>query len=248
MQKMHNGFLCILRIKHIREQIMDNGCGKRFAFRNILGIRCGQRPPFTVIRYPISINYYPLSVIRKGGTMLTIIIRTLLIYIIVTFAVRLMGKRQVGDMQTSELVITMIISEIASLPLENPERPLLSGIIPVLMLAAIEIIVSVVMLKSRKARGIICGHPIIIIRDGEIVEKEIERLRMSREDVYSLLRQQQCADPSGVKYGIIEPNGSLSILKKEDLPQDRIDSGDLRDELQELDAQKENNTKDGEKE
>ena len=87
--------------------------------------------------------------------MLIIIIRTLLIYIVVTFAVRLMGKRQVGDMQTSELVITMIISETASLPLENPERPLLSGIIPVLMLAAIEILVSVIMMKSRKARGII---------------------------------------------------------------------------------------------
>ena len=153
--------------------------------------------------------------------MLTIIIRTVLIYIIVTFAVRLMGKRQVGDMQTSELVITMIISEIASLPLENPERPLISGIIPVLMLAAIEIIVSVVMMKSRKARGIICGHPIIIIRDGEIVEKEINRLRLSREDVYSLLRQQQ-------------------------YPGDGIDSGDLNDELQELDAQQDTNGKDGE--
>ena len=168
--------------------------------------------------------------------MLTIIIRTLLIYFIVTFAVRLMGKRQVGDMQTSELVITMIISEIASLPLENPERPLLSGIVPVVMLAAIEIIVSVIMLKSRRARGIICGHPIIVIRDGKIVEKEIERLRLSREDVYSLLRQQQCPDPSGVKYGIIEPNGSLSILKNEDLPQDGVDSADLTDELQELNA------------
>ncbi len=167
--------------------------------------------------------------------MLTIIIRTVLIYIIVTFAVRLMGKRQVGDMQTSELVITMIISEIASLPLENPERPLISGIIPVLMLAAIEIIVSVVMMKSRKARGIICGHPIIIIRDGEIVEKEINRLRLSREDVYSLLRQQQYPDPSGVKFGIIEPNGSLSILKKEDMEHNGIESGELEDEIKELD-------------
>ena len=167
--------------------------------------------------------------------MLTIIIRTVLIYIIVTFAVRLMGKRQVGDMQTSELVITMIISEIASLPLENPERPLISGIIPVLMLAAIEIIVSVVMMKSRKARGIICGHPIIIIRDGEIVEKEINRLRLSREDVYSLLRQQQYPDPSGVKFGIIEPNGSLSILKKEDMEHNGIKSGELEDEIKELD-------------
>lgn len=167
--------------------------------------------------------------------MLTIIIRTVLIYIIVTFAVRLMGKRQVGDMQTSELVITMIISEIASLPLENPERPLISGIIPVLMLAAIEIIVSVVMMKSRKARGIICGHPIIIIRDGEIVEKEINRLRLSREDVYSLLRQQQYPDASGVKFGIIEPNGSLSILKKEDMEHNGIESGELEDEIKELD-------------
>ena len=166
--------------------------------------------------------------------MLTIIIRTLLIYIIVTFAVRLMGKRQVGDMQTSELVITMIISEIASLPLENPERPLITGIIPVLMLAAIEIIVSVIMMKSRKARGIICGHPIIIIRDGEIVEKEINRLRLSREDVYSLLRQQQYSDPSGVKFGIIEPNGSLSILKKEDTTDNEIDSEELKDELDEV--------------
>ncbi len=165
--------------------------------------------------------------------MLIIIIRTLLIYIVVTFAVRLMGKRQVGDMQTSELVITMIISETASLPLENPERPLLSGIIPVLMLAAIEILVSVIMMKSRKARGIICGHPIIVIRDGEIIEKELRRLRLSREDVYSLLRQQQCPDAGGVKYGIIEPNGSLSILKEEDVPQDGVDSRDLRDELDE---------------
>lgn len=170
--------------------------------------------------------------------MLTTVIRTLLIYVIVTFAVRLMGKRQVGDMQTSELVITMIISEIASLPLENPERPLLSGIVPILMLAAIEILVSLLMMKSRKARGIICGHPIIIIRDGRIEEKELQRLRITREDVYTLLRQQQCADTSGIKYGIIEPNGSLSVLKDEDVSGDGIGSADLTDELQEQDAEK----------
>ena len=178
--------------------------------------------------------------------MLTIIIRTLLIYGVVTFAVRLMGKRQVGDMQTSELVITMIISEIASLPLENPERPMLSRIVPVLMLAAIEIIVSVIMLKSRKARGVICGHPIIIIRDGKIIEKELERLRLSREDVYSLLRQQQLADPQNVKYGIIEPNGSLSILKSEEVPDNGIESADLNDELKDLSKDDTDNDEDKE--
>ena len=178
--------------------------------------------------------------------MLTIIIRTLLIYGVVTLAVRLMGKRQVGDMQTSELVVTMIISETASLPLENPERPLLSGVIPVLMLAAIEIIVSVVMLKSRRARGIICGHPIIIIRDGRILDKELRRLRMSREDVYSLLRQQQCPDEQGVKYGVIEPNGSLSILKAEELTNNGIESADLNDELKDIDSDDNGNDRDKE--
>ena len=172
--------------------------------------------------------------------MLTIIIRTLLIYIIVTVAVRLMGKRQVGDMQTSELVITIIISEVASLPLENPERPLLSGVIPILMLAAIEIIVSVIMLKSRRARGIIVGHPIIVIRNGEIIDRELSRLRISREDVYSLLRQQNRPDPSGIKYGIIEPNGSLSIMTDADIQNDGIESDDLKDELNEVEADEEN--------
>ena len=177
---------------------------------------------------------------KSGDNMLTIIIRTLLIYIIVTVAVRLMGKRQVGDMQTSELVITIIISEVASLPLENPERPLLSGVIPILMLAAIEIIVSVIMLKSRRARGIIVGHPIIVIRNGEIIDRELSRLRISREDVYSLLRQQNRPDPSGIKYGIIEPNGSLSIMTDADIQNDGIESDDLKDELNEVEADEEN--------
>lgn len=177
---------------------------------------------------------------KSGDNMLTIIIRTLLIYIIVTVAVRLMGKRQVGDMQTSELVITIIISEVASLPLENPERPLLSGVIPILMLAAIEIIVSVIMLKSRRARGIIVGHPIIVIRNGEIIDRELSRLRISREDVYSLLRQQNHPDPSGIKYGIIEPNGSLSIMTDADIQNDGIESDDLKDELNEVEADEEN--------
>lgn len=171
--------------------------------------------------------------------MLTIIIRTLIIYIIVTFAVRLMGKRQVGDMQTSELVITIIISEIASLPLENPERPLLSSIVPVLILAAIEIIVSVIMLKSRKARGIIVGHPIIVIKDGKILENELSRLRISKEDVYSLLRQQEYPDAEGIKYGIIEPNGSLSILKEDMLKDSDIESEELQDEIEEVEEETE---------
>ena len=168
--------------------------------------------------------------------MFNILIRTVIVYILIVTAVRIMGKRQVSDMQTSELVVTFIISQVAALPLENMDRPLLSAVVPILMLAAIEIITSLVMLKSRRARGIICGHPIVIIRSGKMIEQEMRRLRISREDVYSLLRQQNHSDEKDVEYGVIEPNGSLSILTAQDLSGDKVDSDDLREELDGLSA------------
>ena len=168
--------------------------------------------------------------------MFNIIIRTALTYVIVTAAVRIMGKRQVSDMQTSELVITLIISQVASLPLDNPERPLLSGLIPIMVLVSIEIIVSLIMMKSRKARSLICGHPILIIRNGKLIEEELKRLRITHEDVYSLLRQQNYSDEKGIMYGIIEPNGSLSVLESKDLSGDGIQSAELREELREVEG------------
>lgn len=172
--------------------------------------------------------------------MLTIIIRSVIIYLIVTVAVRIMGKRQVSDMQTSELVITLIISEVASLPLENPERPLVATAVPIMMIVAIEILVSLLMLKSRRARSLICGHPIVIIKDGKVIDSELRRLRISYEDVYSLLRQQQVSDPDEVRYGIIEPNGTLSVLRSDDLAHNGVQSRDLMDELREQPPSAEN--------
>ncbi len=166
--------------------------------------------------------------------MLTILIRTVLIYIIVTAAVRIMGKRQVSDMQTSELVITLIISEVASLPLENAERPLLNSLVPIMMIAAIELLVSLLMMKSRKARSLICGHPIVVIKDGKMIDSQLRLLRISREDVYSLLREQEIGDESEVRYGIIEPNGTLSILTADNISNNGIQSEDLKEELAKL--------------
>lgn len=148
--------------------------------------------------------------------MLIILIRTVLIYTFIIFAVRIMGKRQISDMQTSELVITLVISDIAAIPIENSSQPMLYGILPISILVSLEIIVSIIMLKSKKFRTVICGHPIIIIEDGKIVEKELKRLRISYEDLYSLLRQQEVFDLSSVKYAIFETNGSISLMKKED--------------------------------
>ena len=165
--------------------------------------------------------------------MLTLLIRTILIYIIVTAAVRLMGKRQVSDMQTSELVITLIISEVASLPLENAERPLLNSLVPIMMIVAIELLVSLLMMKSKRFRSLICGHPIVIIKDGQMIDSQLRKLRISREDVYSLLREKDIADESTVRWGIIEPNGTLSVLTEEALAGNGIQSKDLQEQVEE---------------
>jgi uncharacterized membrane protein YcaP (DUF421 family) len=167
--------------------------------------------------------------------MLTLLIRTVLIYVIVTAAVRVMGKRQVSDMQTSELVITLIISQLASLPLENAERPLLNALVPIMIIAAIELLISLLMMKSRRARSLICGHPIVVIRDGRMLDEQLRLLRISREDVYSLLRQKNLSDESSVRCGIIEPNGSLSVLTDESLSGDGVKSEELRAQLDQLD-------------
>ena len=166
--------------------------------------------------------------------MLTILVRTVIIYIIVTAALRIMGKRQVSDMQTSELVITLIISEVASLPLENAERPLLNSLIPIMMIVAIELLVSLVMMKSRRMRSLICGHPIVVIQNGKIIDSELQRLRISREDLYSLLREKDLSDEKEVRYGIIEPNGTLSVLTDDMLSGDNIASRELKEELDEV--------------
>ena len=166
--------------------------------------------------------------------MLTIIIRTVLIYIIVTASIRIMGKRQVSDMQTSELVITFIISQTATLPLEDADRPLLNSLIPIMMIVAIELIVSLIMMKSRRFRSIICGHPIVVIKDGKIIESQLKKLRISYEDLYSLLREKDLSDEKSVQYGIIEPNGTLSILSGKDMTTDAISSEDLKDELNDI--------------
>ena len=166
-----------------------------------------------------------------GDIMLTLLIRSILIYVIVTAAVRIMGKRQVSDKQTSELVITIIISQIASLPLEDTERPLLNSLVPIMMIVAIEILVSMLMMKSRKARSLICGHPIIVIKDGKMLDEQLRLLRISREDVYTLLREKNFSDESGVRYGVIEPNGTLSVLTDEDVSGNGIQSEDLKEQI-----------------
>ena len=146
--------------------------------------------------------------------MLISIIRTVILYAFVMFAIRLMGKRQISDMQPSELVVTMVISDIASLPMQNTSQPLLSGVVPVLILVSLELTVSAVMLKSLRFRKLICGSPVVIIEDGKLLQKQLKRLRLSVDDLCAQLRQQNIFSIGDVQYCIMETNGSLSVLEK----------------------------------
>ena len=146
--------------------------------------------------------------------MIISLIRTFLLYLVIIFAVRLMGKRQISELQTSELVVTLLISDIASIPMQNTGQPLVSGLVPIFMLVAIEIILSVLMQKSGRFRKVICGRPIVVINDGKIQQNELRRLRMTIEDLFEDLRQNSIVSISDVAYAIVETNGKLSVIKK----------------------------------
>ena len=146
--------------------------------------------------------------------MLISVIRTVILYTFIILAIRLMGKRQISDMQPSELVVTMVISDIASLPMQNTSQPLLSGVVPVLMLVSLEVTVSVLMMKSRRFRQLICGSPVVVIEDGRLLQKQMRRLRLTTDDLCAQLRQQNIFSLEDVQYCIMETNGVLSILEK----------------------------------
>ena len=151
--------------------------------------------------------------------MIISILRTVILYVFIILAIRLMGKRQISDIQPSELVVTLVVSDIASLPMQNTSQPLLSGVIPVLVLVSLEIAASALMMKSRLFRRLICGNPVVVIEDGKLLQKQLKRLRMSAEDLFAQLRQQDIFSIDEVQYCIVETNGSISVLEK---PQNRV--------------------------
>ncbi|MCR5717673.1 MAG: DUF421 domain-containing protein [Oscillospiraceae bacterium] len=158
--------------------------------------------------------------------MTIILIRTLILYCIVICSVRLMGKRQLGELQPSELVITILVSNIATLSLEDEEIPLLHGILPILALVCFEVLVSWASLKSVKFRRLVSGSPKIIIEDGIIDQKQLHELRFSVDDLMTSLRMNGVFDLSDVQFAIVETTGSVSVcLKPARQPAERGDVG-----------------------
>lgn len=146
--------------------------------------------------------------------MIAIIFRTVILYIFVIFGIRLMGKRQIGDMQPSELVITLLISEIAAIPLQDVTQPIASGIIAILTLVILEITVSVIAMKSFFVRKLLSGKSAVVIKNGEIDQHAMRRIRMTVIDLIEMLRSQNVFDISTVAFAVIEVNGDLSVLLK----------------------------------
>jgi uncharacterized membrane protein YcaP (DUF421 family) len=140
--------------------------------------------------------------------------RTLILFSLVVVVMRIMGKRQIGELQPFELVVAIMISELAAVPMADIEIPLLDGIIPILTLLLAQVFLAYLSLISNKARTIICGRPSILIEKGTIIESELRRLRININDLLEQLRVKNYANIRDVDYAILETNGQMSIIPK----------------------------------
>ena len=148
--------------------------------------------------------------------MASIFIRTLIIYFLLTISLKIMGKRQIGELEVSELVSTLLVSEVAALPIADPDIPLLNAIIPVLFIVSLEIIISSMKNKNKYIKKFVEGEPTFIIYKGKLRQKALEENRISINEFISELRLQGYADISEVNYAILESNGKISAFGKED--------------------------------
>ncbi len=146
--------------------------------------------------------------------MLVFVARTLVLYFIVVISMRIMGKRQIGEMQPSELVIAIMISDLASVPMQSVDIPLVAGVVPVLTLIVAEVLMSYASLKNRFLRRIITGEPSVIIYDGHVNEKELRKQRFNLNDLLEQLRINNTPNIADVEMAVLETNGQLSILQK----------------------------------
>ena len=147
-----------------------------------------------------------------GKSMLISFLRTLLLYIVLVLTVRLMGKRQIGEMEPSEFVVTMLIANLAAIPMQDTAIPLLSGLVPILVILGVELILAVLSLRCIRIRSFFCGKPVVLMKNGKIIEKNLQKTRVNLDELTMHLREKDIFDLTEVKYAILETNGQLSTL------------------------------------
>lgn len=146
--------------------------------------------------------------------MLVCAIRTVIIYVLVVSALRVMGKRQIGELRPSELVVALLIADLASVPMQENGTPLLHGVLPILLLVALELTSSALMLKFPAFERLVSGNPVPVICGGKLDVQALKKLRLSVDDLSEALRMQNCFDLSEVDTAVVETNGNISIYLK----------------------------------
>jgi len=146
--------------------------------------------------------------------MINLFLRAIILYVIVIVTMRLMGKRQLRQLQPYELVITIIIADLASLPMQDEKLPLIRGIIPLIALLFVQIILSVLCFKSKSVRRFINGKPITLIENGVIIQQNMKRTLTTISDILEAMHSQEISDIAQIDYAILETNGSITVFKK----------------------------------
>ena len=144
--------------------------------------------------------------------MLLSYIRTIILYIVLIFGIRLMGKRQIGQMEASEFVVTMLVANLAAIPMQDGGIPLFSGLVPILTVLGMELVFSGLIMCSVKFRKLLCGKPVILIENGRILQENLLATRVTLDELTSHLRQHDVLDLRSVQYAILETDGNLSVF------------------------------------
>ena len=138
--------------------------------------------------------------------------RTIALYLVLIFSIRLMGKRQIGQMEASEFVVTMLVANLASIPMQDSAIPLLSGLVPILVVLGMELVMSCAILKSVRFRRLLCGKPVILIDNGKILYENLKAVRVTMDELTGHLRQKDVLDVRSVQFAILETDGNLSVF------------------------------------
>ena len=139
-------------------------------------------------------------------------LRTLLLYMVLIFCVRLMGKRQIGEMEPAEFVVTMLLANLAAIPMQDGAIPLYSGLVPILTVLGMELVLSGLIMHSLVFRRFLCGKPVILINNGKILQENLRRTRVTLDELTGHLREKDVLDIRTVQYAILETDGSLSVF------------------------------------
>ena len=152
------------------------------------------------------------KVIQRWQILILSYFRTILLYLVLIAVIRLMGKRQVGQMEPSEFVVTMLVANLASIPMQDSGIPLYSGLVPILTVLAIELVLAYLSLRSLRLRKLLCGKPVILVENGNILQGNLRKTRITIDELTGHLRQKDVLDIRSVQYAILETNGELSVF------------------------------------